>query len=164
MKKIIIILLIVFFQVFVLNEFLFLQYINPYYYIILILFAPIQMNPVLLLFYAFTVGLLIDIGSITFQSYGPVHALATLMLAYFKNNFIKLISIRGDNIYDFDFNNLSFYRLFLYLAASICFHHFFLFYFSYLETVFYTLKITLFSGFFTTVFLICSYYIFYKKR
>ena len=164
MRKLFIILLILFFQIFILNEFLFSQYINPYLYIILILFFPIQKNRVLLLFYAFLIGLMMDIGSVTFQSYGPVHALATLTLAYCRDKSIKLISIRGDNIQDFDFYHLSFYRLLIYLISGTILHHFLLFYFSYLENVFYTFKITLFSTFFTLILLICSYYIFYKKK
>ena len=112
----------------------------------------------------FIIGLIIDIGSITFQDYGPVHAISSLTLAYFRNYFIRLVSIRGYNIQDFDFHYLNFYRLSLYLISTTIFHHFLLFYFSYLENIVYTLKITFFSAFFTIIILTCSYYIFYKKR
>jgi len=164
MKKVLLILSILLFQIFVLNEFLFLQYINPYLYIIIILFFPIQVNKVVLLLYSFMIGLIIDIGSITFQDYGPVHGISSLTLGYFRYRFIRLISIRGYNIQDFDFHYLNFYRLSLYLISTTIFHHFLLFYFSYLENIVYTLKITFFSSFFTIILLTCSYYIFYKKR
>jgi len=164
MKKVLLILSVLLFQIFVLNEFLFLQYINPYLYIIIILLFPIHINQVLLLLYSFIIGLIIDIGSITFQDYGPVHAISSLTLAYFRNHFIRLVSIRGYNIQDFDFHYLNFYRLSLYLISTTIFHHFLLFYFSYLENIVYTLKITFFSAFFTIIILTCSYYIFYKKR
>jgi len=164
MKKVFLAALILIFQILVLNEFLFSQYINPYLYITIILFLPIQINRIKLLLYGFFIGLIIDIGSITFQDYGPVHAIATLTLAYFRFRFIRLISIRGYNIQDLDFNHLSFYRLSLYLFTTTIFHHFLLFYFSYLENIFYTLKITFFSGFFTIILLTCLYYIFYKRK
>ena len=67
MNKVLLILSVLLFQIFVLNEFLFLQYINPYLYIIIILLFPIHLNQVLLLLYSFIIGLIIDIGSITFQ-------------------------------------------------------------------------------------------------
>ena len=164
MKKVFIISLIIFFQIFVLNEFLFLQYINPYIYIGIILFLPIQTNKVILLLYSFVIGLIIDIGSITFQDYGPVHAISSITLAYFRYRFIRIISVRGYNIQDIDLHYLSFYRLSLYIVSTTIFHHFLLFYFSYLQNIFYTLKITFFSSFFTIIILTCSYYIFYKKR
>jgi len=164
MKKIFSISLILIFQIFILNEFLFFQYINPYLYIIIILFEPIQTNKIKLLLYGFIIGLIIDIGSVTFQDYGPVHAISTLTLAYFRYRFIRLISVRGYNIQDFEFNYLNFYRLNLYLLSATIFHHFLLFYFSYLSNLFFTLKITFFSSLFTIVMLICSYYIFYKRK
>jgi len=164
MKRIFIISSIIFLQIFVLNEFLFLKYINPYLYIVIILFLPIQTNKVILLLYSFIIGLIIDIGSLTFQDYGPVHAISSLTLAYFRYRFIRIISVRGYNIQDLDLHDLNFYRLILYLISTTIFHHFLLFYFSYLQNIFYTLKITFFSSFFTIIILTCSYYIFYKKK
>ena len=156
--------LIILLQIFVLNEFLFFEYINPYLYIISILFIPIQTNKVFILIYGFSIGLIIDIGSLTFQDIGPVHAISTLTLAYLRNSFVRIISIRGYNIQEFDFNYLNFYRLCLYLTSATFFHHFILFNFSYLANIFYTLKISLFSTLFSVTFLISLYYIFYKKQ
>jgi len=164
MKNIVAIVLLILSQIFILNEFLFFEYINPYIYIIAILFLPIQYNKVLIIVYGFVLGLIIDLGSVTFQNIGPVHAISTLTLAYFRNHFVRIISVRGYNIQEFDFKYLNFYRLNLYLISATFFHHFLLFSFSYLENIFYTFKISLFSSFFSITFLMSLYYIFYKKQ
>ena len=53
MNNIKLIFLLILSQIFILNEFLFYEYINPYIYIIAILFLPIQYNKVLIIVYGF---------------------------------------------------------------------------------------------------------------
>lgn len=78
--------LFVLLQVLVLNEVLFLSYINPYLYLVLIINLPIKTPKWFLLSYAFLLGFLIDImsGSLGF------HSTATVFLAFIKPTISKI--------------------------------------------------------------------------
>ena len=78
--------LLVLFQVLVLNNIQFLGYINPYLYILFILSLPVQMPRWFLLVLAFILGLSIDIFSNTLG----MHAFATVFVAFFREGIIKL--------------------------------------------------------------------------
>jgi len=145
-------------QVFILNQFLFSNWINPYYYIIFILFLPAKKNYLFVILSSFLIGLFIDIGSGTLSASGPIHALSSLCLGYFRPKYMKLISIRGN---DLNFYNLSFGRITSYLIFGSIFHHFILFVFSGLSLINLFIS-TLLSSFFTILLLILSYYIFRK--
>ena len=80
--------LLVLFQVLVLNNIQFLGYINPYLYILFILSLPFQIPRWLLLILAFILGLSIDIFSNTLG----MHAFATVFVAFFRNGIIKLFT------------------------------------------------------------------------
>ena len=84
-------------QVLVLNEVLFFSYINPYLYILLIIAWPLKGSKLILLFYAFILGLGIDIFS---GSLG-IHSTATLFVAFTKFSIAK-ITIPHNVIGDFD--------------------------------------------------------------
>ena len=73
-------------QVLVLNEILFLSYINPFLYIILILVLPYNTPKWFLICYAFLLGISIDIfsGSLGF------HAFSTVLIAFLKNTITKI--------------------------------------------------------------------------
>ena len=146
------------FQVFILNQFLFSNWINPYYYIIFILFIPVKKNYLFVILSSFLIGLFIDIGLGTMSASGPIHAMSSLCLGYFRPNYIKVISVRGNEL---DFSNLNFSRIILYLICSVFFHHFILFIFSGLSLINILIS-TLFSSFFTILLIIFSYYIFKK--
>mgnify|MGYP001161286188 CR=1 FL=1 len=77
----------IFIQVYVLNQVLFNGYINPYFYIMLIICLP-QITPRwLLLFFAFFLGFFLDIfeGSIGF------HSTACVFIAFIKPSIERLI-------------------------------------------------------------------------
>jgi len=81
-------LLLVLFQVLVLNNIQFLGYINPYLYLLFILALPVQMPRWFLLILAFILGLSIDIFSNTIG----MHAFATVFVAFFRDRIIKLFT------------------------------------------------------------------------
>ena len=80
--------LLVLFQVLVLNNIQFLGYINPYLYILFILALPYQIPRWFLLLLAFILGISIDIFSDTLG----MHAFATVFVAFFRNGIIKLFT------------------------------------------------------------------------
>ena len=149
------------FQIYVLNQFLFSGWVNPYYYIIFILFLPAKKNHLFVILSAFLIGICIDIGSGTLNSIGPIHGFGSLCLGYFRHKYIRLISIRGNNLNDFNFYTLDVYRIFFYLSITTLFHHALLFFFSGHSFVNILIS-TICSSFFTILLLICSYYIFKK--
>jgi len=73
-------------QVLVLNEVLFFSYINPYIYLVLIINLPLKTPKWFLLFYAFTIGFLIDLfsGSLGF------HSTATIFFSFIKPTIAKI--------------------------------------------------------------------------
>ena len=81
-------LLLVLFQVLVLNNIQFLAYINPYLYLLFILALPVQMPRWFLLILAFILGFSIDIFSNTLG----MHAFATVFVAFFRDRIIKLFT------------------------------------------------------------------------
>ena len=148
-------------QIIIFNQFLFNNWINPYIYILFILFIhPIKGN-LLILITSFSIGLLIDLGSNTLSDVGPIHGLSCLILGYFRPNFIKIISSRTNNLNDFSFNNISFGRVFVYISSCSILHHFLLFLFSGLQIINLLIS-TLLSSFFTILLLLFSYYILKK--
>ena len=80
--------LLVLFQVLVLNNIQFLGYINPYLYILFILSLPVQMPRWFLLILAFVLGLTIDI----FSNTPGTHAFATVLVAFFRDGIVKLFT------------------------------------------------------------------------
>ena len=73
-------------QVLVLNEILFLSYINPYLYIILIIVLPYKTPKWFLIIYAFFLGFSIDIFSGTLG----IHSFASVLIAFCKNSIAKI--------------------------------------------------------------------------
>ncbi len=148
-------------QIFILNQFLFSNWINPYYYIIFILFLPIKKSSLFVILASFLIGVFVDVGTGTLSATGPIHAFSSLFLGYFRPKYIKLISSRGNNLSDFNFNNLSFSKVLTYLIITTISHHFILFLFSGLNLK-NVLISTFLSSLFTIFLLISSYYIFKK--
>ena len=148
-------------QVIIFNQFLFNNWINPYVYILFILFIHPIKGSLFILMTSFSIGLLIDLGSNTLSDVGPIHGFSCLVLGYFRPNFIKIISSRINNLNAFRFNNLSFGRVFTYILSCCILHHFLLFLFSGLQIINILIS-TLLSSFFTILLLVFSYYIFKK--
>lgn len=73
-------------QVLILNDVLFFNYINPYFYLALIISWPIKNDKWILLIYAFFLGFFIDLfnGSLGF------HSTATVFTAFVRSSLIKI--------------------------------------------------------------------------
>jgi rod shape-determining protein MreD len=112
--------LLVLFQVLVLNNIQFLGYINPYLYILFILALPVQIPRWFLLVLSFFIGMTIDVFSNTIG----MHAFATVFIAFFRNGIIKLFT----NIEEGNNPTPSFYTFGVsayvkYVVVMVLIHH-----------------------------------------
>lgn len=111
-------------QIFVFNHIFFLGYMNPYVYIIYLLFLPVRLSRTALLFIAFLLGLGMDI----FENSGGVHAAASVMLAYSRTSILKIVSRRQESdLEDMKIRNFTFLSMFIYALFTALLHHFVLF-------------------------------------
>ena len=92
-------------QVFVLNNVLFLGYVNPYLYIIFIFLYPVKKNRFVFLFLAFILGLSVDF----FSDSGGIHAFSTLTIAYLRLFFISVFFRKYE--IDYPFFNLKIVKM-----------------------------------------------------
>lgn len=156
-------LILLFLQVFVLNNILFLGYVNPYLYIAFVFLFPLNKNRFLFLFLAFLLGLSVDM----FSDSGGIHAFATLSIAYVRLFFIKLYFRKYEADYPFfDIHVESFGKVFNYVVTLTVIHHFILFTFANFsfQNITYVLLNTLFSSIFTLVLYFIATFIFTKKQ
>jgi rod shape-determining protein MreD len=122
-------------QVLLLNNICFLGYINPYFYIYLILTLPSSINKDVILLIGFILGLTIDIFCDTLGC----HIFATTLIAYLKPYFHKLFgprdeyealipSIRSFGVGDFlkyTFSMVITHHLAFFFVETLSFSHFF---------------------------------------
>ena len=107
-------------QVAIFNNINFLGYANPYIYIIFILLLPVSMNRYILLIYAFIIGVAIDL----FENTGGVNAFATVLIAFFRNPLIFLLSSSNrSESEDVKLIDFSFIQWSIYLIILIVIHH-----------------------------------------
>lgn len=149
-------------QVLVLNNVLFLDYINPYLYISFVFFYPLNSKRTGFLFFSFLLGLCVDL----FSNSGGIHAFSLLFIAYYRLFFIRTIFQKTASDYLlFDLNLENFGKKFNYVAVLTLIHHFILFTladFS-LQNFSNILLNTLFSSIFTLVLFFLGTAIFSKK-
>lgn len=150
-------------QVFVLNNVLFLGFINPYIYIAFVFLYPLKENRIPFLFYAFLLGLLIDF----FSDSGGIHAFSILCIAYVRLFFVRLYFRKV--VADYPFFKLkseSFGKIFNYVVTLTIIHH--LIYFSFanfsLNNFSNVLLNTLYSSIFTLLLFFLGTYIFTKNK
>lgn len=150
-------------QVFVLNNVLFLGFINPYIYIAFVFLYPLKENRIPFLFYAFLLGLLIDF----FSDSGGIHAFSILCIAYIRLFFVRLYFRKV--VADYPFFKLkseSFGKIFNYVVTLTIIHH--LIYFSFanfsLNNFSNVLLNTLYSSIFTLLLFFLGTYIFTKNK
>lgn len=113
-------------QVLVLNNIQFSGYVNPYLYILFILWLPLQTPKFLLLFLAFILGLSVDLFSNTLG----MHTSATVFMAFCRPYILQILIPRDGyeinqvpSIRDFDFKWFA-----AYTSMLAFLHHLFLFY------------------------------------
>jgi rod shape-determining protein MreD len=154
---------LVFLQVFVLNNILFLGYVNPYLYIIFIFLYPLKKNRFSFLLLSFALGLSIDF----FSDSGGIHAFSILTIAYFRLFFIKVFLRKFELDYPFFELNLEpFGKKFNYVVTLTMLHHLLLFSlanFSF-QNISQVILNTVYSSMFTLVLYFLSIYIFSKKQ
>ena len=156
-------LFIVLLQVLVLNNVLFLGYVNPYLYIIFLFLFPLKKDRFRFLFIAFLLGLSIDV----FSDSGGIHAFSTLTIAYFRLFFVKVFFSKYEVDYPFfDLSLEPFGKKFNYVATLTLIHHFILFSFANFSFNNFSqvLLNTLYSSVFTLVLYFPIVYIFSKKQ
>ena len=150
-------------QVFVLNNILFLDSINPYLYIVFVFLYPLKTNRIPFLFYSFSLGILVDF----FSDSGGIHAFSTLSIAYIRLFFVRIYFRKIEA--DFSFFKLkseSFGKVFNYTVTLTIIHHLILFSFANFsfQNLSNVLLNTLFSSFFTLTLYFLGTYIFTKSE
>jgi rod shape-determining protein MreD len=80
--------LLVFLQLFVLNNIQFSGFVNPYLYVMFILLLPFEISGWLMLVLAFVLGLVIDVASVTIG----YHTIATVLMAYARFHLLRFIA------------------------------------------------------------------------
>mgnify|MGYP000218149624 CR=1 FL=1 len=150
-------------QVFVFNNILFLEHINPYLYIAFVFLYPLKENRIPFLFYSFLLGLSIDF----FSDSGGVHAFSILCIAYIRLFFVKLYFRKVVTDYAFfKLKSESFGKTFNYVVTLTIIHH--LIYFSFANFSFQNysnvLLNTLYSSIFTLLLYFLGTYIFTKSE
>jgi rod shape-determining protein MreD len=153
---------LVFLQVFLLNNIQFSGYINPYIYVLFILVLPFETPKWFLLFIAFILGLTVDL----FSSTPGMHSSATVFMAFLRPYVLKVISPR-DGYESETLPQLKHYGsawFIRYSAILIFAHHLFLFYIEVfrLSEFFATLARVILSSLFTIILVLISQY-FYRR-
>ena len=154
---------LLFLQVFVFNNILFLGYINPYLYVAFVIFYPLKKERYMFLFFAFLLGLLIDF----FSDSGGINAFSLLFVAYIRLFLVRVIFKKTAPDYLlFNLKEEPFGKVFNYVIILILIHHFLLFSLANFSSQNFTSVITntLYSSFFTAVLFFIGTYIIRKKK
>jgi len=161
-KYIISFIVLIFVQVYILNNFHFGGFINPYIYVLFILILPFETPKWFLLIIAFVLGFTIDIFSHT----PGMHSTATVFMAFFRVQMLEVIAPR-DGYETETTPSIKYYggKWFLkYSLVLVLIHHIVLFYievFS-LSNFFITFfRATISALFSVTLIMVIQY--FYKK-
>ncbi len=128
LKNIISFILIVSLQVLILNNVLFMGYINPYVYVLFLLKLPFKTKRWLTLILALILGLTID----SFQNSMGLHAFSCILIAYFRSSIIKFLlpELKNKNkkSINFSINEFGIQRFIIYSTIMVIIHHFSLFF------------------------------------
>jgi rod shape-determining protein MreD len=154
---------LVLFQVLVLNNIQFSGYVNPFMYVLFILLLPFETPLWLLLTSGFLLGLSVDIFSNTLG----LHASASVFMAFMRPYVLRVISPR-DGYETGTYPRVFYYGLTWFLNYAIILvvmHHLFLFYFEVFRfsEFFRTLLRVILSSSFSIMIIVLSQYIIYRK-
>lgn len=112
-------------QVLVLNHIQFSGFVNPYIYVLFVLLLPMSSPRYVVLLMAFFIGLTIDVFS---NSLG-IHSFATVFMAFFRPQIIRLISNREEDKSDYPGLKQNKFQWFVsYVTIMVLIHHIVLFY------------------------------------
>ncbi len=163
LSNIIFFLVLIFLQTTLFNQIDFLGYLNPYIYIIFLVYFPYDRdNTIIFIFLSFLLGLCIDI----FSDSGGVHAAATLTAAY-----LRPVIMRWSFGVSYDYQTIKISKTTIgqrinYLSLLILTHHLILFSleifsFAHLISI---VKKTIFSAVFTLALSLIFISLFSKKK
>jgi len=156
--------LLILLQGLILNNVALFGYVNPYLYILFILFLPISTPKWLVLILGFFLGLSIDVFSSTLG----LHTSATVFLAFCRPYVLKLIKPRDD--YEFgalpNIYHLGLIWYLTYISILVFLHHFFLFFIEAFKfsQFFDTLFRTILSSIFTIITILIVQLFSYKSK
>lgn len=150
-------------QVYVLNNILFFNIINPYVYIYFILLLPFELPPVLITFLSFLIGISIDFFSGTMA----INAFASTVAGYMRPFILKLFSPH-DGYEKNSAPTIAFYNLnwwIKYAMFMTLIHHGVLFFTEtfHLHAVLYTMAKIIMSSVLSLILMILMQYFFHKS-
>ncbi len=160
-KNIINFLVLVLVQVAIFNNINFLGYINPYVYVLFILFFPVKNNRLQIIGVSFLLGLTIDM----FLDTGGIHAAASVFIAYLRPAILKSSFGMMYEHQTVKFNTVDFGSKITYIIILVAVHHLILFsleIFS-ISKILLILQKTLFSSIFTILLSVIISIIFSSK-
>ncbi len=162
-KLLILLLILVFLQIFVFNTVNLGGYINPYIYLVFILILPFETPGWLLLLLSFLLGISID----SFMGTLGMHASAMVFMAFIRHYFLNYMNLKGDvekrgylNV-----ENFGFTWSLRYVIIMVLVHHFVLFFiesFTF-SGFFHTLWRVILSTISTSFFIILGQYLFARR-
>ena len=153
--------LLVLVQVLVLTNINFMGYINPYIYILFILFYPIRNNRMSFILVGFILGLTVDL----FLDSGGIHAAACVTIAYIRPLILKFSFGTVYENQTIKFDTVDFASKLVYISILTFIHHFILFSLEIFNTskIILWIQKTLFSSIFTIILSVLITIIFSKK-
>lgn len=157
--------ILVLFQVFILNNIEINGYINPYFYVYFILLLPFEIPKWLLLTSAFLIGLSIDIFS---NSLG-INSAACVLIAFLRPGLIKVLTSKREFETGIKpgIRDLGFAWFFNYSIILVFIHHFVLFFleaFSFHNFLFTFYQILVSSGLSILLIIFSQYLFSYKTK
>lgn len=153
---------LIFLQIIIVNNLHINSYVFPYIYLFGIFVIPKRIPNVLLLIIGFTLGIIIDYYSNT----SGIHAFATTLIAFIRNNFLDPLSPRDAND-DFEptVHTMGLQNHAVYIFSLTFIHHLLVFYLETfdLEFFFETFSRVIISSIITVLLIVILEYIFIKK-
>jgi len=154
--------LLILFQVLLLNNINFLGYINPYLYVLFLILYPFNTPQSLFILVSFFLGLTID----TFEDSGGINAAACVIIAYIRPAILRFSFGVSYDYQTVKLYNTSFGTRLGYIMVIVFIHHLVLFSLEMFDFshIFLILKKTFFSGIFTILLILISLTLFKPKR
>ncbi|MES2380826.1 MAG: rod shape-determining protein MreD [Bacteroidota bacterium] len=154
--------LLVFFQVVVVNNIDLSTYVNPYIYVAFILSLPYNTKPWLVLVLSFLLGMTMD----TFSSLPGPHIAATVFMGYFRRFYIMFSTNKDDQETNIEpsISSKGPVGFLVYALVLVFMHHFVLFFLEAftIQQFFSTITRIFFSTLFTVLLISIGQLLFYK--